>query len=105
MEEITELDMNKYLVLKWEDIHNELSPRQQVILASMIRTCNLKRLEKQGKYNSYLILNLDDEIDKPYLLEQISFQYDKCTHELRRMKVRDIAVTLVNAILKAKEEK
>ncbi len=102
MAEITELDMNKYLVLKWDDIHNELSPRQRVLLISMMRTCNIKRIERQGGYNKYLVLNLDDEIDLMELLNILEKKFGICSY-WKKVKVADIAVALVNVILKAKE--
>jgi len=107
MKEITELDQ-KYLVLKWQDIHNELSPRQRELLASMIRTCNLKR-ERQNKY---AVLNLDDEFSMPHLNAKIQDIITiRMHHEMFAntknlpLKIKDIVIVLVNAIKKAKEQK
>lgn len=104
-EEITELNMGKYLVLKWDDIHSELSPRERELLASMIKTCNHKR----KSINQYLVLNLDDAFNMPYLNGKIQDIITERMHNVMfgkaanaPLKIKDIAVILVNSILKIK---
>lgn len=97
--EITELDMKKYLVWKWEDIR-ELPIDVKEKVAFVEGYIGAERHKKGKKDNSYLALDLDEEIDMiqlRYLLFQAKF-YTKI------QKVSDIAVALVNAILKAKEK-
>jgi len=56
--------------------------------------------ERQGKKtNKYVVLNLDDEIDLTFLTAQLERLLVKDTN----VKVKDIAVDLVNAILNAKK--
>lgn len=129
MEEIKELDFGKYLVLKREDIENELSPRQKVNLESMKRIIGKKRIKK-GKHirssysylvlnniSLYLVLNIDDDIDLAHLNIKITdlihnrmlAHIDLYTSILKDVvnqpvKVLDIAVDIVNAILRQKGE-
>ena len=59
--------------------------------------------------NSYVILNLDDEIDLKYLIEKISYHLAHTNMKFGvfhrneyNPKVKNVAVDIVNAILKAK---
>lgn len=111
MPEITELDMNKYLVLKWDDI-NKLSRNKKIELGRIINAVSNNRSFENKKDNNYLVLNLDDEIHLSNIIE--SFVWIKRKLFLKSLgaakrfdgdvKVSDIAVALVNAILKAKEK-
>ena len=56
------------------------------------------RLKNNKKDNKYLVLNLDDEIN----IELFNEIYYKFTTG-ERVLIKDIAIDLVNAILKAKE--
>ena len=96
MEAINELD-NKYLVMKWDDVRNNLSLSQRRELVSIIQY-NDKCRELEGKEeNNYVVLNLDDKIDIIYLTKQL----DRILSRI--LKVEDIATDLVNAVLKAEE--
>lgn len=99
-EEITEIDMNKYLVLKWEDI-KELSEQQQFNLSKIIDLVRYNRTLKNKPDNKYLVLNMSDKIDFGVLKNGINRVIDAF---ILKPKVKDIAVSLVNAILKAKED-
>lgn len=100
MTEITELE-EKYLVLKWRDIQVELSEKQRHTLDDIIQTIYFERREHGIKENKYLVLNLNDEIDLDSFGD--CFFGDEFD-ENQKTKVKDIAVALVNAILRAKGE-
>ena len=107
MSEIKELDMSKYYVLKSEDIR-QLSDEEKNMLKGIEAHIEYNRKlsnKKPFKFNEYLILNLDDMID----LEQLVFTIQENYHilgkaGLYKIKVEKLAVDLVNAILKAKEQ-
>jgi len=115
MTEIKKLD-DKYLVIKKEDLDRYFSQftrgvfttkeEQKLIdqrpFKTVIEVINEER-ERQGKKpNKYVILNLDDKID----INSISQHLQNIIHFPEKypdkIKVKDIAVDLVNAILKAK---
>ena len=115
---IKELD-NKYLVMKWDDVRNNLSLSQIRELVSIIQY-NDKCRELEGKgENNYVVLNLDDKIDldhwspilnkiteiqKSHLIllsESKSGNTKRYTRDHSPDYVKDIAPTLINAILKA----
>ena len=94
MDEINRLD-DKYLVVKFDDI-KDLDDLRIEQLKDIIHA--LKSIRKaKGKAQtlpSYVVLNLDDEIDLSYLkLVWLG---------MRKLKVKDIAIDLVNAILHCK---
>lgn len=98
MKEIIKLD-EKYFVLKLDDIKKHLSKRQRQLMFKWELDIEKNRAKEGKKRNSYVILNLDDEIDGEYLFKHLDVSLlDKI------FKVSDIAVALVNAILKAKEK-
>lgn len=98
-EEIKKLDMNKYLVLKIEDIE-ELCQTDRDNIEKVCDKIRINR-EKKGKpENQYLVLNLDDDIDWDYLTNWRNVVHP----DNRKLKVKDISVALVNAVLKAKGE-
>lgn len=119
MEEINEIDFNKYLVLKQEDIDNELSPRQKANLASMQRTIGAEWMKKGKKYTStYIVLNIDDNISLAHLNTKLTeLIHNKMLAHMdleagtlkdvvnSHTKVRYIAVDILNAIMKTKDEK
>lgn len=105
MEEIKELD-NKYTVVKWEDTFNPNILTMEE--SDVFRQCLYKISEgrkKMGKQdNRYVVLNLNDKIDITKLgLELCVKEHTPqkiegdCDHVF--LKVDDIAVDLVNAIL------
>lgn len=98
--EITKLDVDKYLVLKWEDITKANLDEMAIDLCKYV-SASQKRGGKQE--NSYVILNLDDEIDMKYLFAQLKKKYyiNDIEH-LNILDVKNISIPLVNAILKVK---
>lgn len=103
MGEIKELDMNKYLVLEWKDL-NKLQISDCHNLDNIINNIAQIRRDEGKQDNKYLVLNLDDGINKNYLMNWIRLRYEQFRFKKERMKVIDIAVDLVNAIQKAKED-
>jgi len=78
---------------------------ERELLASMINTCNHKR----EATNQYLVLNLDDTFSMLYLNGKIQDIITERMHNAMfekvvnaPLKIKDIAVILVNAILKTK---
>ena len=100
MKEITKIDMDKYHVVKTTDIEKYLSDNQKTQLSFIIRFGRIKDCKKE--WNKYLVLNYDDDIDIRYLRDEIQRLLNRPAPA--KTKVNDIAVDLVNAILKAKEE-
>lgn len=84
-------DLNKYLgvVLK-----RDLNQIEEVI--------QLNRKAEGKPQNKYLVLNLEDEINTWELLNSIEVVAPLTKDKNHGIKVKDIAVALVNAILKAK---
>lgn len=111
--EITELDMDKYLVVKRDDLERYFSQftkgvftteQEGKYIDSIPFNLVLEEIQNQreaeGKpQNKYLVLNLDDEIDQNHLIRKLNL-----TPTTPPLKVKDIAVALVNAILKTKEK-
>jgi hypothetical protein len=58
-----------------------------------------KRENKGKPLNKYVVLNLDDKINLPYLLENIPEDVE--CDDLGNIQVKDLSVVLVNAILEA----
>lgn len=118
MDKITELD-NKYIVVKREDVLL-LNPQDQIIFEEYLKQIQIHRCKKSGKsitvygsaLNEYVVLNLDDEISLAHLNRKLTElihkrMLSKAFDEpclLEDPKVRDIAVDLVNAILRTKQE-
>lgn len=101
MTEITEIDMNKYHVMKVADIEKYLSDRQKYQLSLINTSIRFGRIEDGKKeWGNWLVLNLDDVIDGEFLFRKLN----KIIPLNANVKIRDIAVALVNAILKAKTE-
>lgn len=107
-EEIKEIDMHKYYVLKGEDIKKYLSFEEREELRDIYFKIYSRREQEGKKENQYLVLNMDDEMYIKYL-ENL---FGEIRKEFRRLHqpegehkvtVRDIAVDLVNAILRAKK--
>jgi len=101
MSQIKEIDMNKYLVIKIEDLHKlpEEMQRQQSLINTMIRYNRIEAGKKE--WPEHLVLNMDDMID---LEDFVDNQHVDLQYKNNRYKVKDIAVDLVNAILKAEEQ-
>ena len=97
MEEIKELD-DKYLVMKWDDVRNNLSLSQRRELVSIVQY-NDKCRELKGKSeNNYVVLNLDNNIDIQKLIVDLE-AIEAHTTEPKIIQVNDIATVVVNAIL------
>ncbi len=110
MKEIEELDQ-KYLVLKWDDINNLTFELQQMVNKVSI-TIRQNRLNVGKKTNDYVVLNLDDEFSMPYLNARIQYIITKRMYDVfyekkqnLPLKIKDIAIILINSILKVKESK
>lgn len=102
MKEITKIDMDKYHVVKTTDIEKYLSDNQKTQLSFInisIRFGRIKDCKKE--WNKYLVLNYDDDIDIRYLCDEIQRLLNRPAPA--KTKVNDIAVDLVNAIMKAKD--
>ncbi len=100
MTEIIEIDFDKYLVLKWEDI-NKLQILQKHKLVEVVDDIGTIG-KKEGKTyrNKYFVLNIEDDIDRNELLSRLYH-----THTgIPKKKVKDIACDIINAILKTKEQ-
>ena len=108
---ITELD-DEYLVIKKEDLDRYFSQFtrgvfttkeeqkliNQIPFNTVLEVINDER-ERQGKKpNKYVVLNFEDELDLNFLTAQLERLLVNDTN----VKVKDIAVDLVNAILTAK---
>jgi hypothetical protein len=122
MDNITELD-NKYLVMKWDDVRDNLNSSQRRELISIVQHNNKCRENEGKKDNDYIVLNMDDKIDLGHwsqILDKIkeiqnshnilikenkSKTRREYRHDGRPDYVKEIAVTLVNAIIKAENRK
>ncbi len=107
-EEITKLD-DKYLVLKWSDINSALdAPMQKLHFINLVEEIQHHRKVNNKKNNNYVVLNLDDEISIDYLIERFKRFYidcGECEGQYNDVRIKRIAVDLVNAVLKAKEKR
>jgi hypothetical protein len=108
MTEITEIDTEKYFVVKQEDLDDALDIVGTDEFETLIYEIEAVR-KKKGKiviYPSYLVLNMDDNFSIRYLFHEIVLMNEKTrfNQKWRDLKVHDIAVALVNAILKAKRD-
>lgn len=117
MIEITELE-DKYLVLKKEDLNRFFSQFTKGIFTTkeeqrhinkipfntVLKEIQAYRKSMGKKDNRYVILNLDDDIDLSNLKATLSLRtaYNPTGKPIIK-KVNSIAVALVNAVLKAKE--
>lgn len=114
-DKITEIDMDKYHVMKKDDIEKFLTEEQKTQLSLINTSIRFGRI-KEGKmeWPEHLILNMDDKIDLEYLKECLDnfiklrfirrgYNCDMYSKPLIHPKIKDIAVDLVNAILKAKK--
>lgn len=116
---VTEL-ADKYIVVKREDIHKYLKGNSRYHTEdgfySYLNVINIHRKQDGKKDNRYVVLNLDDEISLAHLSGKLTeiihkrmlehLDEEKGTlHEanLEPIKVKDIAVDLVNAILRSKD--
>lgn len=96
---IQEIDYNKYLVIKNDDLH-QLSldlQRQQSMINTQIRFNRMK--QDKIEWNQYLVLNVEDEFNVQYLWSKLT---DISIHT-PVIKIKDIAVNLVNSILKVRK--
>lgn len=95
MKKINELD-NKYLVMKWDDVRNNLSLSQRRKLVSIL-LYNEKCREIEGKKdNEYVVLNQADELDLTWLTTAL---HEKDNELSGNIRVEDVAVDLVNSII------
>lgn len=104
--EIKELDMNKYLVIKTADLDNYIGKGlDRNIFEAVCKKIEHLRTKEGKPDNKYLVLNLDDDFSIHYLFQRIALLNEKTrfNQKWRELKIKDIAVDLVNAILKTKE--
>ncbi|MCK5217715.1 MAG: hypothetical protein KAJ93_07995 [Methanosarcinales archaeon] len=91
--ELKELD-NKYLVLKWDDINNNLSPDRKHQLDEIIGLITHARATEGKLPQSYVVLNQSDDCDINYLSHKIN--------QLREMwsqvSIQMMASDLINSI-------
>ncbi len=103
MTEIKEIDMKKYLVWKWEDIQElPLEIKEKI---TFIESYLREEKYKKGKIeNKYLVLNLEDNFSIRYLFQKIALLNEKTRfdNKWRELKIENIAVDIVNAILISK---
>lgn len=91
MNEITELEQ-KYYVIKKDDAINFLSVEDENKLKDILNTIYNFRILSNMQINEYLVLNLDDKIDIPYLVNKL------VSNPLIKT-VYDIRLFLINSIL------
>jgi len=124
MEDIKELT-DKYFVLKIDDVLRFGNDKELEQFNKLTTKIALRRKEEGKGANTYLVLNLDDDIDFDFLLEKmISIQrvqkevnYEICRKEVNAPdyftrkfsfmatgRVQDIAIPIVNAILSADKD-
>ena len=114
---IKEIDYNKYLVLKIEDLDRYFSQftsgifttdKEQKFMDNIPFSTVLKEIEKirkseNKKDNKYLVLNVDDEISINELIKLIS---DRCKkleiEDYYNVPIKVISTDIINAILKLK---
>ena len=117
MKQIKKLD-TKYLVLKIEDLDKYFSGYQAGIFSTqeeqkiidaipfkkvLMDIDKLRRSEGKSINNEYVVLNQSDEIDLEDFITYIRNDvFDRPMRHYARICIRDIAVGIVNAILKAK---
>jgi hypothetical protein len=116
---VTELT-DKYIVVKREDIHKYLKGNSRYHTEdgfySYLNVINFHRKEDGKKNNQYVVLNLEDDISLAHLSGKLTelihkrmlahLDEEKGTlHDVITdpVKVKDIAIDIVNAILRAKE--
>jgi hypothetical protein len=116
---VTEL-ADKYIVVKRDDVHKYLKGNSRYHTEdgfySYLNMINIHRKEDGKKDNRYVVLNLEDEISLAHLSGKLTeiihkrmlahLDEEKGTlHEVIAdpIKVKDIAIDIVNAILRAKD--
>lgn len=104
MDEITELDENKYLVLKYEDIDDALGKDIEEFVELIHRVDGYRA--RQGKtVNRYLVLNQTDQFDPLPLVIDILNSYENNLDKgfPQPNKIEDIAIKIINSILRMEE--
>jgi len=96
---ITELD-DKYIVVKCVDVYNYLRHQdlEQIFNKCLNSIGNGRVYDNKAFTNKYVVLKLEAELDLNFLTSQLERLLVNDTN----VKVKDIAVDLVNAILTAK---
>ncbi len=54
--------VNKYLVMKWEDIDKYLAPEQRIQLDRIVETIKFGRAREKKGSNRYMIINYEDPL-------------------------------------------
>lgn len=102
---ITEIDLDKYYVLKVDDCYKYLSKEEYNIFCKCILKVDGERKIKENKpINKYLVLNMDDFINLEYLDNYFREKFRLLGKDklYKSVKIEKIAVHIINAILKAK---
>lgn len=98
--EITEINTDMYCVKKWDDIKR--LPRDELQhFIRILTNIDVDRKDRGKKNNTYLVLNMDDEISVKWLSKKINNWNEKTRFGFNPIpiKVKDIATDVVNAIL------
>jgi len=93
---INEIDYNKYIVIKSDDIKKYLSDKQKDELELILLRINNKREYDNKNINKYLVLNINDDFDVRYFINILD------TKRMYLNKIKDISIYLVNSILRLK---
>ncbi len=103
VKEITSIDMDKYLVIKKEDLRKlpDYLQRQQSLINTEIRFNRIAEGKKE--WPKHLVLNMDDEIDLQAFFRYVEAQFQKPIYWWDHKKIENIAVSLINSILRARE--
>lgn len=100
MEQIKEINFNKYYVIKSSDL-KYLSFSENEIFFQIINSINEERLIDKKTINKYIVLNTDDDFSICFLLSNLVILFKKQLKGLttENLKIIDIATILINSIL------
>lgn len=100
---IDKIDMEKYIVLKREDLDNYIGNGidRDAFRAILNKIAHLRTKDGKTK-NKYLVLNMQDKIDLFYLSNELG-RLNNRSSAPKFAKIKDIAVDIVNSILAANE--
>lgn len=102
MDDIYKIDLDKYIVIKRDDL-KYLSDERRTLIKNTLKRISLNRVRdnKQAK-NNYLVLNMDDFIS----IEELIIMFKKFKklglRTYNSATIEQISVMLVNSILRLK---
>jgi len=100
---IKEIDYNKYIVIKTNDLQY-LNIDEQKHFADALRKISMLRAEKENKFglNKYLVLNIDDDFNPEYLISLLQNRFKKLGKDeyYNLAVVKSMAIDLINSIIK-----